>query len=191
MQITKISGVASNVHSNNAKTQGFKGHWENQTWGAPYPHEDSRVDVKVYVADVDESFEEITRNFQAKAKGKGPDRDIFQASRGSAYTMGGVNYFTDLSQNREAQKRSYTITSEQKIKEKNWVGAVEDKLKIARILKEQGPKMERDKFLTEEGIRNIFYRAGGAEKKTIANMVKGYNVEMAKPLFSFLRRPIL
>lgn len=190
MQVTKISGIASNVHSNNAKAQSFKGHWEDQTWGAPYPYEDSSVNVKVYVADVDESFEEISRNFQAQAKGKGPERDIFQASRGSVYSIGGVNYFTDLSQNREAQKRNYTISSEQKIKERNWVGAVEDKLKIAKILKEQGPKMEKDKFLTEEGIRNIFYRADGSGKKTIANMVKGYSVEMSKPLFDFLRRPI-
>ena len=112
MQVAKISGIASNLHSNNAKMQSFNGHWEDKTWGAPYPYEDSKVNVRVYVADVDESFEEITRNFQAQAKGKGPDRDIFQASRGSVYTIGGVNYFTDLSQNREAQKRNYTIASE-------------------------------------------------------------------------------
>lgn len=190
MQVTRVMNFSSHVSQNHAKTQNFKGHWEAQTWGAPYPYEESNVNVNMYVADADESFEEISRNFQARAKGQGPQRDIFEASNRSVYTIGGTNYFTDLSQNREAQKRSLTMSSEHKLKNKKWVEAVEDKLKIARILREQGPRMERDKFLTEEGIRSIFYRAGGAEKKTIAGMVKEYSTEMAKPLFAFLRRPL-
>lgn len=191
MQVTKVSNFSVGVNPNHSKTQSFKGHWESHTMGAPYPHEDTNVRVDLYVADADESFEEISRNFQAKAQGQGPSRDIFEASNRSVYTIGGTNYFTDLSQNREANKKYLTSSAEYNIKNKNWVEAVEDKLKIARILKEQGPQMERDKFLTEEGIRTIFYRAGGEEKKTIAKMVKGYNVEMAKPLFAFLRRPII
>lgn len=186
MQVTKVT----NFSAGHARGQNFNGHWEYKTMGASYPYEETNVNVNVYVADADESFDEIHRNFQARAKGQGPRRDIFEASNHSIYTIGGTNYFTDLSQNREAQKKYLTSSAESNIKNKKWVEAAQNKLKIAKILKEQGPKMERDKFLTEEGIRNIFYRAGGPEKKTIASMVKGYNVEMAKPLFAFLRKPI-
>lgn len=178
MQISKIS------NSNQAKTQNFNGHWKEYTAGASYPYEDSTVSVKTYVADADESFDEITRNFQAKA-GR---RDIFEASHHTIYTIGGTNYFTDLSQNREAKKQYLTKTSEQKLKDKKWVEAVEDKLNIAKILKEQGPKMDRDRFLTEEGIRSIFHQADNDSKMSIAAIVSEYNVDMSKSLLKVFKR---
>lgn len=185
MQVTKVSNFSAGVNPNYARTQNFNGHWESQVWGAPYPYEDSKVNVNLYVADVDESFDEIRRNFLAKAQG---NRDIFKPAYGNIYTIGGTNYFTDLSKNREAQKRNYTISSEYKLKNKKWVEAVEDKLKIANILKEQGPKMEKDKFLTEEGIRTIFHAADNDSKMTIAALVSEYNVDMAKGLLRTFKK---
>jgi len=178
MQVLKIS------NSNHAKSQNFNGYWKSTTEGAPYPHELATVSVKTYVADVDESFDEIARNFQAKAG----SRDIFQSSYHSIYTVGGTNYFTDLSQNREAKKRNLTISSEQKIKDKKWVEAVEDKLNIAKILKEQGPRMDRDRYLTEEGIKSIFKQADNDSKMGIAALVSEYNVDMSKSLLKVFKK---
>lgn len=178
MQVSKVSNL------NNAKVQNFSGHWKEYTTGASYPYEECTVSVKTYVADADESFEEISRNFQAKA-GR---RDIFEASHHSIYTIGGTNYFTDLSQNREAKKQYLTRTSEQKLKDKKWVEAVEDKLNIAKILKEQGTKMDRDRFLTEEGIRSIFHQADNDSKMSIAAMVSEYNVDMSKSLLKVFKK---
>ncbi len=188
MLVTKIPSFSTGVNGNNARYQNFKGHWEGYTAGASYPYEDSNVNVKVYVADANESFDEIARNFQAKASLQGPKRDIFEAANRNIYTIGGVNYFTDLSKNLEAQKRDLTISSEYKFKKKKWVEAVEDKLKIANILKKQGPKMERDKFLTEEGIRTIFHVADNDSKVSIAALVSEYNVDMSKQLMRTFKK---
>lgn len=182
MQVTKIS------NSNHAATQNFNGYWKSEIRGASYPYEESNVSVKVYVADADESFDEISRNFQAKAYNQGPRRDIFEASRHDIYTIGGTNYFTDLSQNREAKKKYLTSSAETKVKNKKWVEAVEDKLKIANILKEQGPRMEKDRFLTEEGIRTIFHAADSDSKMSIAALVSEYNVDMAKGLLRTIKK---
>lgn len=188
MLVTKIPNFSTGVNGNYARYQNFKGHWENYTAGASYPYEECNVSVKVYVADANESFDEIARNFHAEAYLQGPKRDIFEATRRDIYTIGGVNYFTDLSKNLETQKRNLTISSENKLKRKKWVEAVEDKLKIANILKEQGPKMERDKFLTEEGIRTIFHVADNDSKMSIAALVSEYNVDMSRQLLRTFKK---
>ena len=90
-----------------------------------------------------------------------------------------------MRQSREVKKLRLTESANRKFDSGDFVGAVKDKIEIANILKEQGK--EKDKFLTEEGIRRIYSLADNKERFQIEKIVENYNPEMACDLFRHVK----
>ena len=172
MRIAGITNLGFQTLQHSA-TPRFRGHWVNSVQPAPYPHEDTFISVNTYIADSDEPVDEIVRNYEEKAH----NRDFLRPH--TPYTLG-ENYFTDVSQNLEARKMQLTLSADRNTEEHRYLDAVKDKIKIARILAEQ--HYERDKFLTEEGIRQIYKLANKADRNDIYDAVWNYNPDMARGL---------
>ena len=173
----RIAGITNFVFQSSQRlaTPQFRGYWVDSVQPAPYPHEDTFVSVNTYIADEDEPVWEIERNYEEKAH----NRDFLRPH--IPYTLG-ENYFTDISQNPEAKKMQLTLSADRNTQEHRYLDAVKDKIKIARILAEQ--HYERDKFLTEEGIRQIYKLADSADRNDIYDAVWNYNPDMARGLNS-------
>lgn len=168
MNVAGITGFSAQ-----SQRLAFGGYWKHDVKPAPYPHEDTFVGVNIYVADEDEPISEIEKNFAARAN----STDFLRPH--TIYTPG-ENYFAEIGQNPEARKMQLTLSATRKVEQHNYVDAVKDKIKIAKILKKQDK--ERDKFLTEEGIRQIYALADEASKDEIHDVVWNYNPDMAKSL---------
>ena len=170
-----VAGITSFSFQNAQKNGSpvFKGHWVTKIVPAPYPHEDTFTRVSTYIADEDETIDEIERNFEAKAHNKNFLRphDIYSLND---------NYFAEVGNNTEVKKMKLTLRADNKLERHDYIGAVQDKIKIAKILERQGK--ERDKFLTEEGIRQIYTLADYDSKNEITAAVWNYNPDMAKSL---------
>ncbi len=180
----RVSPITNHYGSNNfqAAKNSFKGHWVSRVVGCLYPHEELTAGIETYVADPDESFEEIAENF---AKRSGTRDFLGREYYGSSIYTVNTNYYTDLRLSREVKKLRLTESANRKFDSGDFVGAVKDKIEIANILKEQGK--EKDKFLTEEGIRRIYSLADNKERFQIEKIVENYNPEMACDLFRHVK----
>ncbi len=176
----RVSPITNRYYNNSLKPA-FKGHWETFQRSADYPYEDTVVNVHKYVADPDETFEEIAKNFSGKSNST---EFLNHEYYGRTYTLQD-NYFVDLGQNNEVKKMRLTKSAQEKFDAGEFVEAVQDKLEIAKILKRQGK--EHDKFLTEEGIRRIYTLADQSARFSIEKLVSKYNPDMAADLFRHLR----
>ena len=178
MQVSPITNHLFNKNSSNLSKTSFQGHWETRHVGCTYPHEEITTTIHTYVADPNESINEIAENF---AKRSGTKDFLGRELTDSQMYTTNENYFTDLSKSLEVKKMRLTQASNWKIEKGEFVEAVKDKLEIANILKKQ--QKEKDKFLTEEGIRKIYTKADYMAKSLIEKLVATNNPDMAKDLF--------
>jgi len=173
MQISAISNYSYRVNTRN-NNQNFNGLWIKTRAYASYPHENTMVDVMKYVPDANEPIPEIQRNFAQKSG----HSNIFYAH--DIYTAGGTNFLVDGSKSLEMRKVILTDLTNEALKKGDYIAAAEHKLEIARILQQQ--QKERDKFLTELGLREIYDDANTLQKITILELIKQYNEDMAADL---------
>lgn len=178
MQVSSITNSYPNKNYNSI----FKGHWETREVSCPYPHEELTTTLYRYVADPDETIPEIADNF---AKKSGTRNFLNREYYGTDVYTTNANYYTDLSKSREVKKLRLTESANENIAKGNFVEAVVDKINIANILKKQNK--ERDKFLTEEGIRHIYKLADQNARSLIQKIVNIYNPDMASDLSKILK----
>lgn len=78
----------------------------------------------------------------------------------------------------EAHKYQLSLKVEEAIKEENYLEAIKTKIKIAQICKEQGH--EKDAYILEEGIRELYVALPKYQKEDAKKEIAEYNLLMAE-----------
>ena len=78
----------------------------------------------------------------------------------------------------EAAKYQLSVGVEEAIKEENYLEAIKGKIKIAQICKDHG--QEKDAYMLEEGIRELYVALPKYQKEDAKKEIAEYNLLMAE-----------